>query len=209
MNATKKFCSCVFAALMAAILLAGCDEWQYNVTVKGVAFSKVKIEDNGLVIGQLKEDALIDGRPCKQGWVHLTTNGVPIGFTASREIDLGRFKIPADTWVQQNQDGDVTVCCFPQDTEVQGHLCRGGGLLGGAEGVQTSFYPDGALKDFFLRRDTVIQDIPCQASLFVSIKLYENGRLKACLLSEDLLQNGHTYAKGTRLQFDPDGRVVP
>ena len=190
----------------AALFLAGCFNWQYDVTVKGVAFSQVRVEGDGLVIGQIKEDTLIGGRPCKQGWVHLRGNGVPVGFTASREIDLGRFKIPAETWVSQNKDGVVTVCAFPRDTEVQGHLCRGG--WGGSEGVQAAFYPDGALKQYFLRHDTRIRDIPCRAGLFnESIELYENGQLKACVLSEELTHDGRTYHKGTRLRFDPDGRI--
>ena len=191
----------------AALLLAGCFDWQHEVTVKGVAFSKVRMEDNGLVIGLLKEDTLIGGRPCKRGWVHLHSNGVPAGFTASREIDLGRVKIPAETWVFQNEDGVVTVCAFPRDTEVQGHLCRGSG---GSEGVQAAFYPDGALKQFFLRHDTRIQDIPCRAGLFSeAIWLHEDGRLKDCVLSEELVRDGRTYHQGTRLRFDPDGRIIP
>ncbi len=190
-----------------AVLLAGCSDWQHDVIVQGVAFSKVRTEDDGLVIGLLKEDTLIGGRPCKRGWVHLRPNGVPVGFTASREIDLGRLKIPVDTWVFQNNDGVVTVCAFPRDTEVQGHLCRGSG---GPEGVQAAFYPDGALKQFFLREDVRIQGIPCRAGSFSeSIWLHENGRLKQCVLSEDLVRDGRTYQKGTLLRFNSDGRVVP
>jgi hypothetical protein len=191
----------------AALLLAGCFDWHHDVTVQGVAFSKVRMEDNGLVIGVLKEDTVIGGRPCKRGWVHLQPNGVPVGFTASREIDLGRFKIPADTWVFQNQDGVVTVCAFPRDTEVQGHLCRGSG---GPGGVEAAFYPDGALKEYFLCHDTRIQGIPCKAGVFnEAIWLHENGRLKFCVLSEELVRDGRTYQKGTRLQFDPQGRIIP
>jgi hypothetical protein len=193
--------------LATALLLAGCFDWQHDVTVQGVAFSKVRVEDSGLVIGLLKEDTLIGGRPCKRGWVHLNAKGVPVGFTAAREIDVGRLKIPADTWVFQNQDGVVTVCAFPGDTEVQGHLCRGNG---GPKGVQAAFYADGALKQFFLRRDTRIENIPCRAGIFgESIELHENGRLKACVLSEDFMRDGHSYPKGTHLRFDADGRIVP
>jgi hypothetical protein len=189
----------------ASLLLAGCSDWKYDVAVQGVAFSKVKIEDNGIVIGQLKEDTLIGGRPCKQGWVHLRPNGVPVGFTASREVDLGRFTIPADTWVFQNDDGVVTVCAFPRDVEVQGHLCRGSG---GPEGVQAAFYPSGSLKEYFLRHDTRIQGIPCKGGLIrQSIKLHENGRLKECVLSEELVRDGHTCPKDTRLRFGSDGRI--
>ena len=197
----------LFFLLATALLLAGCSDWQYNVTVQGLAFSKVKIEDNGLVIGLLKEDAVIGGRPCKQGWVHLRANGLPVGFTASREIDLKRFTIPPDTWVFQNDDGVVTVCAFPRDTVVQGHWCRGSG---GPEGVQTAFYPSGSLKEYFLRRDTRIQGIPCKSGLFSqSIKLHENGRLLECVLGEELLRDDHTFPAGTRLRFDSDGHVIP
>ena len=172
-----------------------------------MAFSKVRREGNGLLIGELKEDTVIGGRPCKQGWVHLLPSGVPVGFTASREIDLGRIEIPADTWVFQNKDGVVTVCAFPRNLAVQGHLCRGSG---GPKGVQTAFYPDGALKQFFLCGDTQIQDVPCRAGIFdETIKLHENGRLKSCVLSDDLVRDGHAYPKGARIRFDSDGRIIP
>lgn len=193
--------------LAATSLPAGCFDWQRDMTVRGVAFSKVRTQPDGLVIGELKEDTVIGGRPCKQGWVHLGPNGVPVGFNASREIDLGRLTIPAGTWVFQNELGVVTVCAFPRDTEVQGHLCRGSG---GPEGVETAFYPDGALKQYFLRQDTVIDGIPCKAGVFgESIELHENGRLKACALSKDLVRGGRTYPRGTRLHFAAAGVIVP
>lgn len=192
---------------VAALIIVACSQWQYGVTIKGVAFNKVRINERGLVIGVLKEDTIIGGRPCQRGWVHLHSNGVPAGFTAAKPIDLTRFTIPAETWVLQNSNGAVTVCAFPRDTEVQGHLCRGSG---GPEGVQAAFYASGALKQYFLRRDTKIQDIPCKAGVFnQSIELHENGRLKACVLSESLERNGQTYQRGERIQFDPEGRILP
>lgn len=196
----------------AALLLAGCVNWQHDVVVKGVAFSKVRMAGADLAIGQIKEDTVIGGRPCKRGWVHVRGNGVPVAFTAAREIDLGRFKIPAETWVIQTEKGVVKICAFPPgDTAVQGHLCRGGGWLGGGpEGIQAEFYPDGALRKYFLSHDTRIQDIPCKAGLLNEIiELHESGRLKACVLSADLTRDGRTYPQGTRLRFDPDGRIMP
>jgi hypothetical protein len=205
---TSKSSWLVLLLLQAALVIpAGCFQWQYDATVMGVPFSKVRVED-GIVIGQLREDTVIAGRPCERGWVHLASNGVPIGFTAFREIDFGRFKAPAETWVMQNKDGVVTVCSFPRDTEVQGHLCRGG--WGGSEGPQAAFYPDGALKEFFMRQDTRIQGVPCKAGIFSqSISLHENGGLKSCVLSEDYVRDGRTYPKGTHLRLDPDGRIIP
>lgn len=192
---------------IAALLIAGCSDWQYNVTVMGVAFRKVRMDKSGLVIGVLKEDTFIGGRPCQRGWVHLYSNGVPSAFTAAKPIDLARFTIPAESWVLQNLDGIVTVCAFPRDTQVQGHLCRGSG---GPTGVQAAFYASGALKQYFLRSDTTIQGIPCKAGVFnQSIELHENGRLGACVLSESLTRDGRTYEKGLRIQLDPEGRIVP
>jgi hypothetical protein len=207
MNTMKSSCLGLIWIQVVALLPAGCAEWKYNVSEHGVAFSKVRDVENGLIIGTLKEDTLIDGRPCKQGWVHLRTNGVPAGFTAAREIDLGRLAIPADTWVLQDENGVVTICAFPRDTEVQGHLCRGNG---GPKGVQSAFYPSGALKRYFLRHDTRIQGVPCRGGLFnESIELYEDGGLKGCALSEDFVHDGRRYAKGTHLRFDPKGQVLP
>ena len=197
-----------FAALtvLALLLAAGCFGWEYDTTYGGVAFSRVRFEKD-LAIGVLKEDSVIGGRPCRKGWVHMKSNGVPVGFTAARDIDLGRFVIPAGTWVFQDANGVVTVCAFPRDTSVQGHLCRGG--CGGSEGVQAAFYPDGALKQYFLRHDTEIQGIPCKAgSVTESIELYENGRLKACALSRDLSQGGRTRPAGARIRFDPEGAIL-
>ena len=180
----------------ALLFLAGCHAWRYDATVQGLAFRQVRIEENGLVIGQLKEDTIIRGRPCKRGWVHLQADGVPVGFTAFRAINLGRFQIPADTWVFQSADGTVQVCAFPKDTEIQGHCCRGSG---GPKGVQTAFYSSGALKQFFLCRDTTVDGIPCQAgSLNESVALHENGRLKACALGEAIVRDGRRCGCGGR-----------
>jgi hypothetical protein len=192
--------------LLAISILGGCFGWKYDTTFAGVAFSKVRVERD-LAIGVIKEDTVIAGRPCKQGWVHLRSNGIPVGFTASRDMALARLTIPAGTWVFQDAGGTVTVCAFPRDTEVQGHLCKGG--WGGSEGVQAAFYPDGALKQYFLAADTVIDGVPCKAGAFnESVELYANGRIRACALSRDFVIGDKTYARGARVRFTPDGRVA-
>lgn len=191
----------------AALALCGCFQWEYDVSENGVAFSQVRTQDGGVVIGQLREDTLIAGRPCRKGWVHLHPNGVPLGFTASRDIDLGRLRIPSGTWVFQDAGGVVTVCAFPCDTPVQGFVCHG---TGGPKGAEAAFYPDGALKEFFLPRDTRIQGIPCKAGAFnEAVFLYESGRLKSCVLGEEVVLDGRPYQRGSPLQLDPEGRVTP
>ena len=172
-----------------------------------MSFQKAKVDQRGFVIGFLPGDTTIAGRPCKQGWVHLHPNGVPAGFTASKDIVLDRFPIPPQTWVFQNEGGIVTVCSFPRDMDIQGHICRGG--IGGSEGVQTAFYPNGALKQFFAPHPVRIDGVPCGASAFQpGIELHENGRLKSATLSEDFERDGRIHHKGERLRMTSEGRVL-
>jgi hypothetical protein len=180
-------------------------EWRYDATMHGIAFKQVKTQSSGLAIGLLAADTVISGRPCRRGWVHVHSNGRVARFTAAEDITLERFRIPAGTWVAQDTTGVVVMCAFPRDIEVQGRLCRGSG---GPKGVQTAFYPTGALKQFFLVRPTRIDDVPCDRGLVRgSVELHENGRLKSCLLAGDFQQGGETFRRGTRIEFDADGRV--
>ena len=55
------------------------------------------------------------------------------------------------------------------------------------------FYPSGKFKSCFLAKDQLVQGVPCahggivQAIVHrdVPVELYENGRLKSCLLAAD------------------------
>lgn len=196
----------ILLTVLGSVLLVfatGCS-WKENVEVHGVKFQRAKITDNGFVVGYVDKDLTVAGRPCKAGWIQLHPNGALAGFTAAKDVALSRFRIPAGGWVMQNADGVVTICSFPRDTMVQGHLCRGGGLIGGSEGVQTSFYPDGALKQFFGPEPVRIDGVPCGADLFHrGIELYQNGHLKSATLSEDFVRDGRAYHKGERIQLPP------
>jgi len=201
-----KLCPMFVLVAVGLLFAAGCSEWQHDVTLQGVTFSKVRTVADGRLIGQIPADTVVQGRPCAQGWLHLHPNGVPAVFAATREIAMARFTIPAGTWVFQDRDGVVTICAFPQETLVQGHLCRGSG---GAKGVQTSFYPDGALRQFFPVNPAVIDGVPCATGLIRgSIELHENGRLKSCMLGDDLVRDGVKLGKGTRIALTPEGRIL-
>src|SRR5687767_6491482 len=129
--------------LMAgSIGLIGCSDWQYDVSIEGLAFSQVKVDRDGFTIGLLARETAIGDRPCKRGWVHIHPNGVIAAFTAAQPVPFGKMTIPSDTWIRQDERGIITLCAFPRATEVQGHWCRG---TGGPKGVQTAFYPSGAL----------------------------------------------------------------
>lgn len=178
-----------------------------EVTLHGVIFTKVRTGADGLHIGHIDTETGVGGRACRAGPLHLHPDGTPAAFTTAQEIQLARVTIPAGTWVNQNPDGVVTVCAFPQDTLVQGHLCRG---TGGPKGVQVSFYADGALRQFFLARPATIDGVPCGTGLTRgAVELHENGRLKSCHLSQDLVRDGRKLRKGTRITLTPDGRILP
>lgn len=195
------------AVAMASLPCAGCFDWHYDTTARGLRFDRVRTEANGVVVGQLQADSIVSGRACRRGWIHLHPNGVPAGFTASSTFSFGRLEIPGGTWVIQNDAGEVTVCAFARDTVVQGQACRG---TGGPKGVQASFYPSGALKQFYPVRETRIDGVPCDTGLVRGwVELHENGRLKSGLLRADLQRDGVTIPRGTRIQLDETGRLLP
>lgn len=199
----------VLAATSAllAFLATGCAEWHRDVTVHGVTFKRVKIERGALAIGEIGADTVIMGRPCKQGWVHVFPNGMPAAFATPDVFALPRVIVPANTWVRQNEQGAIVSCAFPRDTEVQGHWCRG---TGGSKGVTTAFYADGALRLFFPPHPTRIDGVPCRPGVLGGwIELYETGRLKSVLLDADWERDGTLYRRGTRVEFDVNGKPLP
>lgn len=200
-------CRALLLGAASLLLTAGhAADWQRDVTLHGVNFTKVRTGADGLHIGLIETETVVDGRACRAGWLHLHPNGMAAAFTAAREIPLARVTIPAGTWVSQNPHGDVTVCAFPEDMLVQGHLCRG---TGGPKGVQVAFHPDGSLKQFFLANPAVIDGVPCGTDLVRgAVELHENGRLKSCRLGRDLERGGRKLRKGTRITLTPDGQIL-
>ena len=196
----------LFLGAASLFLTAGfAADKQRDVTLHGVMFTKVRTGADGIHIGDIDTETVVGGRACRAGWLHLHPDGTPAAFTAAQDIVLPRVTIPAGTWVNQNPEGIVTTCAFPADTLVQGHLCRG---TGGPKGAQTAFYPDGALRQFFLAKPATIDGVPCDTSLSRgSVELYENGRLKSGRLGQDLERDGRKLRKGTRITLSPEGQI--
>ncbi len=169
-------------------------------------FKTVRRTADGILIGKLPEDARIGSWPCRKGWVHLYDDETPAAFTAADTVTLARLTVPTGTWVRCDRRGVVELCAFPQDTEVQGHLCRG---TGGSKGVQVAFYPDGALRQFYPPRPVRIDGVWCDSGLRNGwVELHANGRLKSCRLAEDLVRGGLRTRRGQRVEFDPEGRLL-
>jgi len=83
--------------------------------------------------------------------------------TLAREDTLSGQPLPAGTVVHLTNEGHLDWCFLQQDTEIQGHLCRGKG-----HGFMTGFHPNGRLRIAWLARDEIIQGIPCAQYRFLS-----------------------------------------
>ncbi|HVT89442.1 MAG TPA: hypothetical protein VHD56_11360 [Tepidisphaeraceae bacterium] len=193
----------LIAACSLVLLLAGCFDWKHDVNLHGVNFQTARVAENGKVIGTIATDTVINGHPCRAGWLHLHANGAVAAFTASQDVALPRFTIPAGTWVIQDANSNVTVCAFPRNVEIQGKLCRG---TGGPEGMQVSFYASGALKQFFAPEPVRIDGIPCQRG-GKGIHLHENGKLRSATLSEDATIDGKLFHAGDEIRLSEAGRL--
>ena len=192
--------------LVWSLALAGCAGWQRDVTIGGITFTEARVEQSGIVIGRLPRETKIGHRLCQRGWVHVHPNGVVAAFAAAEPVPLDTFTIPRDTWIFQDERGTITVCAFPYPVEVDGNACRG---TGGPKGVQTAFYPSGALRQFFPVRDVTIDGVSCHAGAIDGwVELHENGRLKSCLLGEEITRNGRELPSGVRIEFDAAGGVI-
>ena len=133
----------------------------------------------------------------------------------AREDTLSGEIFPSGTGIHFSENGIFDWCFLQQDTNIQGHLCRGSG-----HNFMTSFYPNGQLKTGWLANDEIIQGIPCSkfrfmSAIFVSFhgksgqtSLHENGALQYCELSEDIIIEGKSYKKTDSVRFDPKGNLL-
>ncbi len=133
----------------------------------------------------------------------------------AREDTLSGEIFPSGTGIHFSENGIFDWCFLQQDTNIQGHLCRGNG-----HNFMTSFHPNGKLKTCWLADDELIQGIPCSkfrfiSAIFVSFhgksgqtSFHENGELQYCELSENLIIEGKPYNKTDAVRFDHAGDLL-
>ena len=192
--------------MLTTLVLSGCKDWEYDVEKNDIHFKKISLSDAGTYVGYMTENRSIDGFPCEKGWIHFKSDWQLLSFQLSEAFNYKGTLLPAHTWVHFPYHAEQTgyVVSFPDDYEVQGHLCGGSG---GYKGTHTGFYESGKLRSFFPPDDVVVDDIPCKASKFASVGLYEDGSIKSCILSADYEANGIQYEEGQILEFGQNGSV--
>jgi len=152
----------------------------------------------------------IQGVSCV-GSVEYYQDGKLTSCTLAREDTLSGQPLPAGTVVHLTPEGYFDWCFLQQNTEIQGHLCRGSG-----HGFMTGFHPNGQLKTAWLAQDEIIQGIPCAKYRFMSVlfgggdnTLFdENGRLRFCTLSNNITIEGQNLRKGDEVRFDKDSKLI-
>ena len=206
MNIITKKISFFSLLLLISICFYRCKDWEYDVEKNGIHFKKIYQSKGGTNVGYMTENHNIQGFPCEKGWIHFKKNWKLLSFQLSKDFIFNNESLPAHTWIHFPYHGAKTgyVCSFPYNYKVQGYLCGGSG---GFKGTHTGFYDSGKLRSFFPPEDLIVDDIPCKASLFVNVKLYENSRIKSCKLAEDYLLDGIVYKKGKMIQFDKSGKI--
>ena len=203
----------VSTALVALFIFTGCSTghtgWQSDVVNDNMSFTKLRYtlneQDTTSIIGLLKNDTEITGIPCKAGWIHFTSQWNPKNFCLSNDYTFCNVDLPAGAWVSIPPDNDRFSVVYPTDTLVQGFNIKGGG---GMNGVQTTYYSSGILRQFFPDSEAVIDDIKCQGGIFHPITFHKNGRLMSCTLNEEITAEGKTISKGTVIKIDTAGIIT-
>ena len=199
----------LFIAGLATLLItifSGCKNWEYDTEKNGIHFSKISQPESGTIIGYMTENQDIHGFPCEKGWIHFKQNWQLQSFQLSKEFTINNTLLPAHTWIHlpyhEGQTGYV--CSLPHDYKIQGYLCGGSG---GYKGTHTGFYNSGKLRNFFPPKDVTVDGVPCEASPFMFVGLYENGHIKSCKLSEEFHIDGKTIKKGEIIEFNENEQV--
>ena len=194
----------ILLSLVCVVLTAaGCKEWENDIVVNGVKFTRFS---HSSMKGYLAEDTLIQDYPCRKGVVFFYDNGNLSTFQFSKPFEFSDFVVPEKTWGMVDREGDIYICFFSRDTEVQGYPCRGS--IMGREGIQTSFHKNGKLNCFFPRKDVEIDGILCKGSVFHLTGLHDNGKLRNCTLAKTIIINGKEYQKGAKITLDIKGNIL-
>lgn len=205
MNKSRAKLLIIAMAVAGSFGVTGCKNWQYDVVKNGIHFKKIHQSKAGTNVGYMTENRMVQGFPCEKGWIHFKGWQL-VSCQLSENFTYNDSLLPEHTWIHLPYHDDRTgyICSFPYDYELQGYLCGGSG---GFKGTHTGFHDSGKLRSFFPTEDVIVDGVPCEASLFANVNLYENGKIKSCKLAENYQADGKTYKRGKKVEFDSDGNA--
>ncbi len=156
-------------------------------------------------------ETIVQGLACTGPYVTWSDGSLESAVLARPDTVSGRI-LPKGTSVHFNRNGSFHFCFLPGDVMLDGHLCRGGG-----HDFTTHLYPNGQLKVIWLGREETIHNIPCAPFEWFGdvfggpsmVEFHENGTLKRAKLARSMTLQTHTLEKGTIIQFDSTGTLLP
>lgn len=149
--------------------------------------------------GRLSAPTRVDSMPCKR-WVHRYDTGVLRGAQLAETARVAGHDLPGGSFLWFDEDGRLESAWLSEDTVIDGHACKGG-----AGKVATGFYPNGAVRAYFLRTDREVDGYLCDASAFHPVRLHPDGTLASCRLAAPATIDGVRFERGVVLTIDPEG----
>jgi hypothetical protein len=164
-----------------------------------------------------KPDEVIEvmGLACIGAEYRHYVDGTPQFCRLAREGTLSGQLFAATTVMHFTREGVFDWCFLPEDTQIQGISCRGGG-----HNFMTEFHPNGKLRRAYLAEDQIIQSIPCSKFRSLSATFwpihgkkggtdfFSNGRLSSCELSEATEIESLRFNRRDEVRFDADGKLM-
>ena len=206
---SPRFLLTAFAIFPAMLLVTtGCAPWELgaekNVVRNGIEFETFRENDDGSRMGTLAKDTVVDGWPCKKGFIGFYADWRLDECHLSREYERNGIVMPALTRVFPDKSGNPGVCLFPADTTIQGYRCRGTR----SGGFMTAFHANGRLHWFYARDPVVVNGVTCKSTLFQAVYLHPDGGLQECKLAKPVSIDGVSYPKGRIIRMDRAGAVM-
>lgn len=161
------------------------------------------VPSDALVRRKLAADTVISGIPCAKSGkapAEFHRSGPLAGCALSRAFQIGTHSFPAATWVDLNASGVLWGVWLSNDTQLDGHLCRGEGY----KAWSVRFHSNGKLSGCYLVEDTVLEGVPCMRGTFLrelrggghtSLQLYSDGKFRSCQAARDTVVAGRAVRK--------------
>jgi hypothetical protein len=155
----------------------------------------------------------IDGTACAptgRSFAQFHPSGRLASCPLAAPTTVAGHRLPASTWVQLAEGGQLEGVWLPQDTHLGGHFCRGSG----ERGWSVTFHRTGALRLCYLAREEVIEGIPCQKGSFwnelrgggrSAVHFREDGRLERCQAARAFERDGVAVKKWALVVLDSAG----
>jgi hypothetical protein len=195
-------------------------------------------------VGPVSEQ-IIQGIPCT-GVVKYFENKKLNSCTLSKDFKVDEYLLPAGTKLFFGNDGKLSRCIVSKDTKFNGQLLPAktnvflnmwgeqlsfwlpantliqGYLIGASDdGQGTPLYSNGRLKEIWLQKDTLVDNVPCTTSANIfkygwhvismgterRLRFYDNGHIQRAMLSRDVTIQAHSYKKGELVFFDKEGKI--